>query len=169
MRTIIYFFLLSLFLSCSEKPATPFIKDGVSFMCPAGWEITDEEKIDESGYYLSAEKAGLSESGLLSVTWMNDTLQLEEWIGICKDELKNNVVYKNSNLVFAPTTKSQFGVYPSITAHFSFKLLGLAHDGQIQVFYAPHKTFAIIRQEALEDKDKNKAGFEVLEKTFKVE
>jgi hypothetical protein len=169
MRTIIYLFLLSLFLSCSEKPATPFIKDGVSFICPAGWEITDEEKIDESGYYLSAEKAGLSESGLLSITWMNDTLQLEEWIGICKDELKNNVVYKNSNLVFTPTTKSQFGVYPSITAHFSFKLLGLAHDGQIQVFYAPHKTFAIIRQEALEDKDKNKAGFEVLEKTFKVE
>jgi hypothetical protein len=83
--------------------------------------------------------------------------------------LNNNVVYKNSNLVFTPTTKSQFGVYPSITARFSFKLLGLAHHGQIQVFYAPHKTFAIIRQEALEDKDKNKTGFEVFEKTFKVE
>jgi hypothetical protein len=169
MKHLFSLISIFIFLSCSEKPATPFIKDGVGFTCPAGWEITDEEKIEETGYYLSAEKSGLSESGLLSITWMNDTLQLEEWMEICKDELKNNVVYKNSNLVFTPTTKSQFGVYPSITAHFSFKLLGLAHDGQIQVFYAPHKTFAIIRQEALEDKDKNKAGFEVLDKTFKVE
>jgi hypothetical protein len=168
MRTIIYLFLLSLFLSCSEKPAMQFKKDGVGFTCPAGWEITDEEKIDESGYYLSAEKAGLSESGLLSVTWMNDTLQLEEWMEICKDELKNNVVYKNSNLVFTPTTKSQFGTYPSIAARFSFKLLSLAHEGQIFIFYASHKTVAIIKQEAIEDITKNKIGFDILEQSFKV-
>ena len=48
-------------------------------------------------------------------------------------------------------------------------LLGLDHEGNIHFFYKGDKTFAILIQEATEDNMTNKPGFDLIEKSFRVE
>lgn len=164
---IIYGLLLISVLSCKqETPEFKFEKEGVSFTCPAGWNISEEENIDDMGYYLSVEKDGFNSSGLVSITWVSDSLVLQDYIELYKDELRNNIIYKNSNLNFQPSKISEFNTISSNSAQFEVSILGLKHEGEIITFYGPNKTFVIFRQEAIEDRLKNHLGFEIIEKSF---
>ena len=53
--------------------------------------------------------------------------------------------------------------------NFTDSLLGLKHEGIIHIFYEKEKTFSIFIQGAIEDKVKNKDGFKLIERSFKVE
>lgn len=169
MRNILFaIFFLSVLFSCTEVPETKFEKDGISLTCPKGWKITEEENIDE-GYYLSIEKAGFGSSGLVTIIWINNRLDLSEWLNIYKDELSNNIVYKNSNLMFGENHKNEFNKVSSVAVEFTASIIGSKHEGIIQAFYGKDKTICVLKQEAIEDKSKNKNGFEMIEQSFKIE
>lgn len=154
--------------SCQETPQTKFEMDGVSLTIPKGWKITDEENLDDQGYYLSIEKDGLNSSGLITLSWINGELDLNEWINIHKDEMKNNIIYKNSNLIFGDEIKNKFNDLNTTSLEFTASLLGLKHEGIINFFYEKEKTFSLLMQEAIEDKVKNKTGFELIERSLKI-
>ena len=97
---LISFLTITILTGCQESPETKFEKNGISFTCPTGWKITEEENLDNQGYYLSIEKDGFNSSGLLTVSWVNDSLDLNEWLEALMDGLKNDIIYKNSNLKF---------------------------------------------------------------------
>lgn len=97
---LISFLTITILTGCQESPETKFEKNGISFTCPTGWKITEEENLDNQGYYLSIEKDGFNSSGLLTVSWVNDILDLNEWLEALMDGLKNDIIYKNSNLKF---------------------------------------------------------------------
>jgi len=74
--------IASIFLfitSCSESKPAKFERDGVLITSPTGWEITDQESIDDQGYYLSIEKDGFDSSGIVTMTWINGEIDLGEW------------------------------------------------------------------------------------------
>ena len=161
------FALLSI-LACSKpSPEVKFEKLGVAFTCPEGWKVTDEEDIDGEGYYLTIEKDGFDASGLLTVSWTNDSLDLEEILDIYQEELENNVIYQNTNLAFDQTNETTFSKIPAQSRKYQVSLLGVAHEGYLYAFYGKNRTFAIIKQEAIEDQAKNQKGFEIIEGSFK--
>lgn len=159
---------LSLLFSCSAPPSkeAKFEKSGVSFTCPAGWKITEEDSLDGDGYYLACEKDGLVSSGLFTLTWVNDTVELEEMMKIYQDELKNNVIFKNTNISFSASTDGKYNNYEAIRSTYNLTLLGDKTEGIMYCFYGNGKTIGLVKQQSLEDDSKNKEGFETIETTF---
>jgi hypothetical protein len=166
---LILILILFSFNSCQETPQTKFEMDGVSLISPKGWKITDEENLDDQGYYLSIEKDGLNSSGLVTLSWINTKLDLNEWINGHRDEMKNNVIYKNSNLIFGDEVNNTFNNINTTSLDFTMSVFGVKHQGIIHFFYEKEKTFSLLMQEAIEDKVKNKSGFELIEKSLKIE
>ncbi|WP_103069502.1 hypothetical protein [Aquimarina sediminis] len=165
--SILLFFCI--LISCKESPETKFKKDRIQFICPSGWKITDEQDYDNKGFYVSVEKDGFDSSGVITISWINDSLDLNTWLSDFQEELRNNSIYKNSNLNFKTPTNDNFNNIHSIATGFQLNLLGVTHEGVIHVFYKNNKTIAILKQEAIEDKSMNKAGFDRLEQSFTIE
>jgi len=165
------FVLLSLagVVACSSSPGGKFQVGGISFVYQEGWAVTDQEDFDGQGYYVSLEKDGLNSSGLFVLTWLYDSLDQDEWLEEYKEELKNNIIYRNSDLKFTKPVDNEFSGIPSRSVNFSLGLLGVDHEGVIHVFYGPGFTVSVMRQEAIEDKTKNRAGFDAIESSFTVE
>lgn len=166
------FLVASIFLiltSCSKSKPAKFERDGVVITSPAGWGITDQESIDEQGYYLSIEKDGFDSSGIVTMTWINGEIDLGEWAYIFQDELENNIIYRNSNIQFEDAVDNNYNNIDTSSIRFSASILGLDHEGNIHFFHKGNKTFAILIQQAIEDQATNKPGFDLLEKSFSVQ
>jgi hypothetical protein len=168
-NVLILMVLLTVILSCKEAVETKFNKDGVSVTCPKGWKIMEEGNIDGQGYYVSMEKDGFNSSGLFALSWINDTTDLEEYLDIYVDEVKNNIIYKNSSLHFGRKHKSKFNEINTLTVEFTSNIIGVKHQGIIHVLYGKGKTIAIFKQEAIEDKKKNMHGFKMIEQSFVID
>lgn len=154
------------FLSFTLIQQTEFKKEGVSFKFPDDWKITDVDSLDGAGYYIAVEKSGLGESGIMSFTWLKNDIETEKFISISQESMKNNVVYKNSNLKFGKNYETTFGKVKALACNFTFKTFKIKEEGTIYCFKSNGKVFSIFRQEALEDKAKNKEGFYFIESTF---
>lgn len=153
--------------SINNSTGREFSRDGVSFSFPSDWNISDQEDIDGLGYYLSVEKKGFDESGLVTISWLNGDIGTYEYMEIIKEEYKNQKLLKE--LIFEPVKNSTFNGIQSISCNFTFNTLGIEHKGIINVFLFNRKTFSVLKQEALEDIAKNRIGFELIESSFKVE
>ncbi len=141
-----------------------FEKEGMTFIVPEDWKITDEEKFDDGSYYLSIDKNGFDSSGVLIITSYNNSIDLDELIYFQKEEIQNNVIFKNS--VFEPIQNSEFNSINSRATHYTFGLLGLEHEGSIHAFYINDNTFLVMKQGALEDRTVNNKGFDIIEDSF---
>lgn len=169
MRNILFLIIVLFISSCQESPEAKFEKDGVSFISPEGWEVTEEENLDNEGYYLAIERDGFNSSGLITITWANYEIDLDEWLNVYVDDLKSNIIYKNSNISFSNVIESEFSEISTKTISFKVSIVGVKHEGVISAFYANNRTFSILKQEAIEDKLDNKKGFDLIEKSFKIE
>jgi hypothetical protein len=169
--------LLSLFfIACSSGPSPEqqFDKKGVSFTSPARWKISEEEEYEESkesysGYYLSVEKEGFDESGIVLISWIDVEIDLDDWQAICTEKIASNIIYRNTNLQFGPTRADELNGIPTQSVQATFSLLGLEHEVNLHFFHANGKTFDVMIQQATEDNEKNKEGFDTILKSFQVE
>jgi hypothetical protein len=161
--------LTLLLAACSPSPEVPFSRDGVSFTCPQGWKITDEEDLDGLGYSLSVEKDGFSSSGLAMINWILVPMDEQTYMETYQDELGANVIYKNANLAFSDTESGTYAKLPTLTSSYTASILGVDHRGTLHIFKRGGKTFTVCLQEAIEDIDKNAPGFEKIESTFIVD
>lgn len=169
MSNIIYFFS-RLFGSKNNNKIvkSKFQKNGVSLTCPHKWKITDEENFDDEGYYLSIEKNGFNSSGLITITWYYELLDLEEVMNVAIVELKKSFIHKNSNLILGELHQNKYNCIDTAAVNFSMSTIGLKHCGEIHVFHKEGKTFCINKQEAIEDKGKNTEGYKIIENSFVV-
>ena len=161
---IILFCSFISFLNAQKK----FNKEGVSFNIPKDWSITEEEDWDGEGYYLSVEKDGLDSSGMVTMTWINGEIDLDEWLEETKTDFKTNLG-KNSKLKFDKEVSTTYNNIESKSVSYTFSLIGFKHRGNIILFYKNGKSFLMIKQEANEDIKKNKKGFVIIEESFLLE
>jgi hypothetical protein len=169
MKPAFYLTSLALLAACtsSSSPEQKFALEGVSFTCPAGWKLdTTGLHDDPNSRFVSCEKQGLNSSGLVTLGWVKDSVELSEALSIQQDGLRNNVIFKNSNLQFGPVTDTEYHGHPAKMSPYTFNLLGVKHEGMIRCCYGPHKTVFFVQQQALEDKAANAAGLATLEQTF---
>jgi len=174
MKNILFLFLIFtcvIFFSCNESPETNFEKNGVSLICPEGWAITDQEDFDGEGYYLAIEKDGVNSSGIATISWVNNfdiiNFNFEEHLNYFKETLLEEASFLN--ITFSDYYENTFSNLSSMSSNYTFSLLGLDHEGTLNVFYSGNKIFYINFQEAIEDKLKNKNGFGIINRNFKSE
>lgn len=161
--------VLSFFLiSCNHtSPSYTYSNSGLSFTCPQGWMVSDEEEFEGGTYYLSVEKQGFDSSGILTITMLDNYIDLVELSTIMEDELKANIIYEYSNLSVGEPYWDYFAGNEAYTVPFTSNILGVKHTGYLFSFYSENKTYSIFRQEADEDSFKNAEGFMIMEDTFK--
>ncbi|TMM58773.1 hypothetical protein FEE95_04900 [Maribacter algarum] len=151
-----------------ESPSVIFEKDDISFTCPKGWSITDEDNLDGIGYYLSIEKDGFDSSGLMTVSWLYETVNPDDLILAYQEDMQENVIYKHSNLVFDPTFENKFQHYTVKSTRYQVTIVGIKHQGIISAVNYGDQTFGILKQGATEDVVINKKGFEMIESSFRI-
>jgi len=168
MKTLLLSFsILFFFISCKqESPASTFQKDGVSLKIPQGWKITDEDAFDDFGYYLAIEKDGFDSSGLMTITWVKDSLDLKTSVTAQQNEMRDISVYEKANLKFESIASGSFNGITTSDSNFTMSMMGVDHIGEIQSFYERGKTFTILKQEAVEDVSDNASGYLAIEKGF---
>ena len=170
MKNVLLLTILFLAVSsCEEPKQTKFDKMGVSFTCPKGWSITDQESIEGQGYYLAAEKDGFTSSGLVTFSWIDGEFNLNEWLKVNKETLGENFVMQNADIKFGDVEYDKYNGIQTLSMTFTASLLGVDHEGKLQVFHKSNKTFATLSQGAIEDRSENKDGFAGIEGSFKVE
>lgn len=146
-----------------------YSKNGVSFTVPEKWKITEEEDLDPTGHYLSLERAGLNESGIITVSWlssaggiltredmMDNTLEVMESMELCKD------------LVVTEVPDAMFGTYPALCQNYTMNVMGAPHRGRLYAMEYDGKIMCVMMQEMPEDNSKNKDGFKTFEESFSV-
>lgn len=170
MKNLIPLFLLPFFIACGAPPSpeSKFEEQNVAFTCPTGWKITEQDSMDAEGYYLSCELDGLTSSGLLSMSWVNDSVDLDAMLELYQEELKNNEIFKKTNVDFEAITDGSFAGHAARISTYQLTLLGDKTEGTIYCFYGPMKTFALVKQQSIEDDKMNKKGFEAIEGSFTV-
>jgi hypothetical protein len=168
MRYLLIGLVLSCFLvSCNEGPASKFEKDGIRITCPGGWHISEQEKVDNDGYYLAIEKKGLTSSGLIAITWIREQdLDLKYWLEESKAELKNDPTFNKSDLRFGKIVPDQFNHIKALSLSYQVSVLGVEHKGIMYAFRSKGKSVHILKQEAVEDTNSNEEGFEIIEHSF---
>ncbi len=154
--------------SPSPSPETHFSRDGITFTCPNGWQIKDEENLDGLGYSLSVEKDGFSSSGLIMVNWINIPMDEEMYMETYREELGNNVIYKNAGMAFTDNVPGEYAGHPTLTCTYTASIMGVDHRGTLHILTTEDKTITLCIQEATEDIEKNAVGFEKVETTFKI-
>ncbi len=164
LKNIFLLSILSLLACNSNTPGGKFTKDNITFKYPPGWHITEEDDLDGMGYYISVEKAGFDESGLLTVTWITGSLDLDEYIIILQEEFENQDLM--NDLVFQDIRDNQYNGNPSISCDFSFSTLGIEHKGTIHILSQNDFTYSIVTNQAIEDITKNQDAFNFIESNF---
>jgi len=154
-------------LSCKEEQSHPFSQDGVSFMCPGDWKITEEENFDDLGYYVSVEKNGFDASGLVIFVWIKDRLDLDDHLLENQVALQEDIIYQNTNLTFSPTKADTFNGIPSRSSQYTFNMMTVKHQGTMHAFHSAERTYYMLQQGALEDLKENNIGFTTLETSFR--
>lgn len=165
MKRLLILFL-PLLLSFAPPAGSRFDKSGVSFTVPDDWKITEEEDIEGKGYYLACEKTGANSSGLVTVTWVNDSMDLAAMAGSYGSELKKNFVLKKADPKLDPVSRTSFNGMEAMGMKYTLKLLGVAHRGHIYCFYGKGKTITVMVQEALEDVAANEPGIREITGSF---
>jgi hypothetical protein len=167
MKNLLLLIICSFLFACVESPETQYEKNGISFTVPAGWKITEEENIEGKGYYLSCEKEGLSQSGLVMITFLNDSFPLEDMVESHKTNFKENYIFKHADVSFTSNKETTFNGSACVSSEYNLTLLKVPHHGIINCFYGNGKTISIVIQAALEDSVSTNKGINRIIKTFK--
>lgn len=133
MKYINFLFIGIFILSCNSNSKRSFSKEGVSLKCNSDWLITEEDSFGGNGYYLSVEKNGYGESGILTLSYIDGQIDKKEFLLSSQEDLKENIVYKSGNLKFEKTIETKYANNDAIASKFSLSLLGMKHEGIIIV------------------------------------
>lgn len=153
--------------SCTNQaPGGAFSLAGVNFSYPSGWEITEQEG-DESDYYLSIEKVGFNESGVITLSWFYGILNPEDYIYFFEEEFQQNALFQD--VIFSPVENNTFHGINTFSSDYTFSVLSLKHSGVIHTFEKDSITYMILLQGANEDFIGNNAGFNSFESSFTID
>ena len=142
-----------------ERKPQVFNQNGVSFAYPGDWEVDPLEEVAPGAFTLNCEKSGLGSSGLVSISWFADSLDLDKVRGLFQQQFATSPIYKMSDVKFAPTVAGFYGAHPARRALYRLKMLSVPQSGSLNAFHLNRRTFMVLLQQADEDSAANRAGF----------
>jgi len=140
-----------------------FTYNDVSFSIPEGWEITEAEPM-EGGYFVSCEKKGANESGMVMISILDDAISPQEAVEGFIAEITGNDMLSN---IVTETTEN--GTYYQLPAHkttYRFSAMGMKHSGAAYGISQCNKVLMLVEQVAEEDAHESEAGFTGIGKSF---
>lgn len=155
-----------LLLSFSKPEEATYLHDGVNMTIPAKWKISKEAPQPDGGHFVSFQRKGLSNSGLVKLKWSPGELDLKKRAEAHRKQLQSAFEKRNANPEMGDLSPVAFGYHQGLSFPYQMALLGVKHEGEVVVFQACGKTFSYITQEAVEDHDKNQKGFEAFAASF---
>jgi len=168
MQKSVYFLFAVLFLaSCQslKEGESQFERDGISFVCPANWEVKDEEALEEAGYYLRLANRDPENSSNVTMAWFYDTLELNYFMNDRIIMLRRS--FESADIKFEKPGPDNFNKFRCLSSEFSFQLADIPHEGVIDVFHGNEKTIAVFSQQAVSEEQKNQSDFDRFEQSFK--
>ncbi len=139
---------------------------GIGFTIPKGWKKT-EMPIPEAGVLVMVEKQGEDESGQFMVSVLDgDQVALNNYMDVMRDEILKNLNSQGASSNFSDVRKAQYNNIDVLVCEYTHGSGGLDFSGSLKTFYCNGKTIYLFTQSEKEDHPKNKAGIEMLERTF---
>lgn len=157
------FVLGILMCACGQTKETTFDQYGISFTCPAGWEVTEAEDYGPT-QYISVEKNGFNASSVVTIATSDEEYELEEYLKVFQGSFKEQDVYKNLRL--QPAKAEAYGKHQGISSSYTADVLTLPHEGKMYVFRTGRQIVCIVEQSAKEDRKVSQAGFETIRDSF---
>ena len=156
--------LLTLFLSsCTREQA--FETHGVTFSYLSGdWEI-EEEAQSYQQHFVGIRKIGLDPSGIFFITFFPKSE--EDTVKSLIDESVEFNLSSDLKYECTPVVSTTFNGIPALTYSYTMTANGYVHHGTVYTLENDDWLIEIIKQEAEVDARKNKAGFALLESTFR--
>lgn len=169
IRLIVLLVLSSFLLSCSGPKEKVYEKNGISFSYPGNWGVKEDIDYGDGSYYLSIERKGYDESGLVVFAWVKSDVEssIEEMLEASLDFLRESDVIEN--LVISPVTPVTLNGISGIYVSYTMSIQGIMpHTGKFYLLENENWKVSFLQQEADEDAEKNKAGFKLIESTFEL-
>jgi hypothetical protein len=165
-----YLLVLSAFLlalgSC-RQPATLSEQAGFELTIPQGWQISEQEVYPDSlGYYAAIEKTGATESGIFTITWIADGSTPTELLDTYFAGMLESGLIEPGDLFRDPLQTTDFNGVGAQKITYNALVMGLEHRGTTWAFPCGERTYLLVFQEAIEDIQKNQAGYSVLRQSF---
>ena len=138
---------------------------GISFTCPAGWNVKKAED-DGSFKSISVERAGDIASGLITMLFTEMTLEPDALLDLLVTHLKNQDGH--TNLAVQAPEEKRYGKYNCKAITYAFLINSVKHDGEIVVFSEKGITMSIVHQDAVLDHSENLPGFITLRESLTI-
>ena len=167
MKNFTALLIALLFTTMSFAAPGKFDKEHITFSFPDDWNITDQQDFDGNGYYLSCEKEGDDASGLVTISWANSIVDLDETAEEYKSQLLKNYEEQGMTPEFTKPVQAKYGSFQVVKMTYKVNISDILHSGTIYSFHACDKTITIMAQEAVEDTAHNIEGFKLIEQTLK--
>ena len=155
-------FVVFLF-ACSSSPKTTEKKETFSFVCPEKWNASDQSVDLYNEFH--CEPDGWGSSGLFILQTFTDTLtpiNLMHQTYIAAFE--ENMLMQDFSMTKG--SAHSFGSFSGVRSTYTGHLLGMKNEGEIYTFQACERMMVVVKQYALEDKNKYLAGFSEIEKSI---
>jgi len=114
----------------------------VSLKLPENWNYKPQEIETDFAYQISCWEKGGYNSFVFQ--WLVTEMDLEEYLEITKESLKEQVSYKNA--AFEKNTVGEFRNNKTLSCSFSGELLGYKYKGELTIFKNNGKSFLIVHQ-----------------------
>ena len=164
------FFLALVFLASCDAPQSKapvaFNQRGIVFQHPGDWSVGEVEKEDSTAVSVTCEKDGLDDSGLITISYFRDSLDLSQVQEVYQQQLGSVSTHKLGGVKFTPPQPGRLGPRETLQSTFTMSLLGVAHTGFLDAFSYKGHTVMVLRQQADEDSTKNRPGFALITQTL---
>jgi len=156
----------SIFVSCQNTPESKYRDHQVAFTVAESWTVTEEEDLGEGAYYISIEKEGITSSGLIALTWLSDSIELDLWLDQYKIGFREQKEFRNSGLEFSSYKEVKYNNHEARSFSYTASVMDVDISGIIVAFHHNGRTYSILNQGADEDEEKNRQGFDTFKKTL---
>ena len=163
----IYLLFSVLFFSFVNESQSDFKKDGVSFIIPDNWKISDKQKLDANGYSITLQNKKESSVGVISSSWFEADLELPTFSKLFKDQFKSQEAMEG--IEFGEDRKSKFCGVESLNTDFKVTVSSIPLKGEFICFKKKGKMFFIMLQTTVVEDKSNLAGIKLFSNSFKVE
>lgn len=159
---LFYALVLLCIVACGQAKETVFDKNGVSFVYPAGWTVSDME--DEEIFYIYVYENRPVHGGMTAVAILDEEIAAEEFFaGFEPDffESSGYKIHKDGEL-----KDGVYGKYPAGIKEYIVQKDGNKFNLRLVVFIAGGKTFCITENSLSSAYDNVKKVHRQIENTF---
>lgn len=169
--SVFKWFLLILFFtisSCKESPETIYDKNGVYFISPKGWEITQDIKSDYGLRFIAIEKDGVVSTGQINIFIDNSDAELSYQLKWIENIVKESKLFDFTKVRFGESIYTKYKNYSALSSKFNMITWDLNMEGIIYCFDEKEKLICVLYQGAVEDREINALGLKIFEDSFEV-